>query len=73
VRYGKERGELSAATDEDEAAAMLTAVTADAIIRWGAGTRPVAWLHQALRERARVVLSGIAAIGPGDAGAASPH
>jgi len=60
VRYGKERGELPAAIGEDEAAAMLTAVTAEAIIRWGAGTRPADWLHQALRERARVVLSGLA-------------
>jgi AcrR family transcriptional regulator len=60
VRYGKERGELSATIDEDEAAAMLTAVTAEAIIRWGAGNRPADWLQHALRDRARVVLSGIA-------------
>ena len=60
VRYGKERGgELSANIDEDEAAAMLSAVTAEAIIRWGAGNRPAAWLQHALRDRVRVVLSGI--------------
>src|SRR5690349_15550464 len=42
VRYGKGRGELGATIDEDEAAAMLSAVTAEAIIRWGAGDRPAA-------------------------------
>jgi AcrR family transcriptional regulator len=59
VRYGKERGELSVTIDEDEATAMLTAVTADAIIRWGAGNRPAAWLEQALHDRVQVVLNGI--------------
>jgi AcrR family transcriptional regulator len=59
VRYGRERGELSASIDADEAAAMLTAVTAEAIIRWGAGNRPAAWLQQALRDRVHVVLSGM--------------
>jgi hypothetical protein len=59
VRYGKGSGELSATIDEDEATAMLTAVTAEAIIRWGAGDRPAAWLQQALCHRARVVLTGI--------------
>jgi AcrR family transcriptional regulator len=63
VRYGKERGELSAKIDEDEATAMLTAVTAEAIIRWGAGNRPAAWLQQALHDRVQVVLSGIACMG----------
>ena len=63
VRYGKERGELSAQTDEDEAAAMLTAVTMDAVVRWGAGDRPAAWLQQALRDRVRVVLSGLTVTG----------
>jgi AcrR family transcriptional regulator len=63
VRYGKERGELSAKIDEGEAAAMLTAVTAEAIIRWGAGNRPAAWLQQALHDRVQVVLSGITRMG----------
>ena len=63
VRYGKERGELSATIDGDEAAAMLTAVTAEAIIRWGAGNRPAAWLQQALQNRVQVVLSGITRTG----------
>ena len=63
VRYGRERGELSATIDEDEAVAMLTAVTAEAIIRWGAGNRPAAWLQQALQDRVQVVLSGITRMG----------
>ena len=54
---------LSAKIDEDEATAMLTAVTAEAIIRWGAGNRPAAWLQQALHDRVQVVLSGIARMG----------
>ncbi len=65
VRYGKERGELSATIDEDEAAAMLSAVTAEAIIRWGAGNRPAAWLQQALQDRVQIVLSGMAGHVPG--------
>ena len=63
VRYGKERGELSAKIDEDEATAMLTAVTAEAIIRWGAGNRPAGWLRQALHDRVQVVLNGITHMG----------
>jgi AcrR family transcriptional regulator len=59
VRYGKERGELSAKVDEEEAAAMLSAVTAEAIIRWGAGNRSASWLRQTLRDRVEVVLSGV--------------
>ena len=54
---------LSAKIDEDEATAMLTAVTAEAIIRWGAGNRPAAWLQKALHDRVQVVLSGIARMG----------
>ena len=63
VRYGKGRGELSATIDEDEAAAMLSAVTAEAIIRWGAGDRPAAWLQRALRDRVEVVLAGLTGTG----------
>jgi AcrR family transcriptional regulator len=59
VRYGTERGELSAETDVEESAAMLTAVTAEAIIRWGTGGRSADWLRQALRDRADTVLRGI--------------
>jgi hypothetical protein len=59
VRYGKERGELSATVDEEEAAAMLSVVTAEAVIRWGAGNRSTSWLRQTLRDRAEVVLRGI--------------
>jgi AcrR family transcriptional regulator len=68
LRYGKERGELSATTDEDETAAMLSAVTAEAIIRWGAGNRSTDWLEQALRDRVQVVLTGVARIGDKAAG-----
>lgn len=59
LRYGKERGELGKQVDVEEGAAMLTAVTRDAIRRWGAGDRSAAWLGQALRDRVAVVLRGI--------------
>jgi hypothetical protein len=59
VRYGKERGELSAKTDVEESAAMLSAVTAEAIIRWGTGGRSASWLRQTLRDRVDIVLCGI--------------
>jgi AcrR family transcriptional regulator len=59
VRYGKERGELSAKVDEEETAAMLTVVTSDAIVRWGAGDRSAAWLRQALIDRVEVILRGV--------------
>jgi len=62
VRYGTERGELSATVDVEEAAAMLTAVTMEAIIRWGAGDRSAPWLRQTLRDRVDVVLRGISGI-----------
>ena len=38
---------------------MLTAVTMDAVIRWGAGDHSAAWLTRTLRERAAVVLRGV--------------
>ncbi|HEX4291712.1 MAG TPA: helix-turn-helix domain-containing protein, partial [Trebonia sp.] len=57
--YGKERGELSPQLDVDEGAAMLTAVTMEAIIRWGAGDRSASWLGQTLRDRVAVVLRGM--------------
>ncbi|ONH24097.1 TetR family transcriptional regulator [Pseudofrankia asymbiotica] len=59
LRYGKERDELSTRIDEEEAAAMLTAVTMEAIIRWGAGDRSASWLGQTLRDRVTVILRGI--------------
>jgi AcrR family transcriptional regulator len=59
LRYGKERGELSAQIDVEEGAAMLTAVTMEAIIRWGAGDRSASWLGQTLRDRVAVILRGI--------------
>jgi AcrR family transcriptional regulator len=59
VRYGKERGELNAQVDDEETAAMLAAVTMEAVIRWGTGDRPESWLQQTLRDRAEVILSGV--------------
>ncbi|WP_216892469.1 TetR/AcrR family transcriptional regulator [Nocardia alni] len=59
VRYGQESGELSTAVDVEEGAAMLSAVTVDAIIRWGAGDRSAAWLRQTLRTRVDIVLLGM--------------
>jgi hypothetical protein len=62
VRYGEERGELSAKIDVEESAAMLSAVTMEAIIRWGAGNRSASWLRQTLCARVDVVLRGISRI-----------
>jgi AcrR family transcriptional regulator len=59
VRYGKERGELSAGADVEDTAAMLSAVTAEAIIRWGSGSHSAAWLEQKLHDRVDIVLRGI--------------
>lgn len=64
LRYGKERGELGADIDVEEGAAMLAAVTMEAIIRWGAGDRTEAWLRKTLRDRVDVILRGIGR--PGD-------
>lgn len=61
LRYGKERGELGAQLDVDEGAAMLTAVTMEAIMRWGAGDRSASWLGQTLQDRVAVVLRGMSA------------
>ena len=60
LRYGRERGELDAQIDVEEGAAMLTAVTMEAIIRWGAGDRTTSWLNGALRNRVVIVLRGMA-------------
>ena len=64
VRYGTGCGDLDADTDVEETAAMLTALTAEAIIRWGRDDRTTAWLEQTLQHRVAVVLRGI---GPGAA------
>lgn len=60
LRYGKEIGELDADLDEEEGAAMLSAVTAEAIVRWGSGNGSAAWLRRTLLLRARTVLGGMA-------------
>ncbi|WP_018639265.1 TetR/AcrR family transcriptional regulator [Parafrankia elaeagni] len=60
LRHGRERGELAAQIDVEDVAAMLTAVTMEAIIRWGAGERSTSWLSQTLRDRVTVILRGIA-------------
>jgi AcrR family transcriptional regulator len=59
IRYGKDRGELSAQADVEDTAAMLSAVTAEAIIRWGSGNHSAAWLERKLRDRVDIVLRGI--------------
>jgi AcrR family transcriptional regulator len=59
LHYGVESGGLDPQTDIAEGAAMLTAVSAEAIIRWGREDRSAAWLNRALRNRAAVVLLGI--------------
>jgi hypothetical protein len=63
VRYGKERGELGAEVDGEEAAAMLSVVTAEAIIRWGTGNHSASWLERTLRVRADVILNGMSGAG----------
>jgi AcrR family transcriptional regulator len=59
IRHGKDRGELSAKVDVEDAAAMLSAVSIEAINRWGAGDRSTSWLRQALCRRAEIVLHGL--------------
>lgn len=61
LRYGAQRSELNAQIDVEEGAAMLTAVTMEAIIRWGAGDRTASWLTSALRNRVAIVLRGMGA------------
>jgi AcrR family transcriptional regulator len=56
IRYGKERGELNSQTDVEEGAAILSAVTMEAINRWGAGNRDASWLRATLCGRAEIVL-----------------
>ncbi|MCK9930294.1 TetR/AcrR family transcriptional regulator [Frankia sp. Mgl5] len=59
LRHGRERGELGEQIDVEEVAAMMTAVTMEAITRWGAGDRSASWLRQTLRDRVTVILRGI--------------
>ncbi|ADP79911.1 regulatory protein TetR [Pseudofrankia inefficax] len=59
LRYGKEHGDLNAELDVEEGAAMMTAVTMEAIIRWGAGDHSASWLSRTLRDRVEVILHGI--------------
>jgi len=63
VRYGKERGELAPEVDEEETVAMLTVLTAEAVVRWGTQHRTAAWLEQALRDRVTVILNGVSRTG----------
>ena len=42
---------------------MLSVVTMEAIIRWGAGNRSASWSRQTLRDRAEVILSGVTRMG----------
>lgn len=58
LRYGVQRGELGA-VDVDDAAAMLTVVTMDAIVQWAQGSRSARWLSDTMCARAGVVLRGI--------------
>jgi hypothetical protein len=59
LRYGKEHGELAADVEVDDAAAMMTAVTMEAIMRWGRENHSASWLDRTLRDRANVILRGI--------------
>ncbi len=59
IRHGVERGELNGKIDVEDAAAMLSAVSIEAINRWGAGDRSASWLRQALCGRAEIVLRGL--------------
>ena len=42
---------------------MLSAVTMEAINRWGAGNRGASWLRQTLCGRAEIVLRGLRTLG----------
>jgi AcrR family transcriptional regulator len=63
VRYGQERGDIDRDVEVAEAAAMLTAVTMEAVARWGAGDRPASWLGPTLCSRVAVILRGVATRG----------
>jgi AcrR family transcriptional regulator len=65
VRHGMERGELSARTDADDAAAMLHTVTLDVIIQWGQEDRSASWLRQRLCGRVAIILRGLATAASG--------
>jgi AcrR family transcriptional regulator len=59
LRYGKERHELGPHIDVEDAAAMMTVVTMDAIKHWGQGDQPTQWLARTLQHRVAVILRGI--------------
>ena len=59
ISYGKEQGELGAEIEVEEAAAILSAVTMEAINRWGAGDRSASWLRRTLCARGEIVLRGL--------------
>jgi AcrR family transcriptional regulator len=60
VRYGRDRGELSAQTDVEDAASMLRTVTMEGIMRWGIGDHSASWLREMLCGRAAIILRGLA-------------
>lgn len=59
IRYGVEQGELSPDLDVSETAAMMTAVFAEAIIRWGRADRSATWLRKTFQNRLAVMLRGV--------------
>jgi len=59
VRHGKTQGELGAEIEVEEAAAILAAVTMEAINRWAAGDLSAAWLRRSLCGRGEIVLRGL--------------
>ena len=59
LRHGRKRGELGAKVELEEAAAILSAVTMEAINRWGAGNRSASWLRRSLCARGEIVLRGL--------------
>jgi AcrR family transcriptional regulator len=59
LHYGKNRHELGPHIDIEDAAAMMTVVTMDAIRRWGQGDQPAQWLIRTLQHRVAVILRGV--------------
>ena len=58
--YGVARGDLPPATEADELAFLLQAVTMDALVRWAATAQSAGALRSTLSRRAEVVLRGAA-------------
>ena len=59
-RYAADRGDLPAAIEAAELAALLQAATMDALVGWAATTQSPAGLRRTLCRRADVILSGAA-------------